>query len=120
MNAPSAPLYHLALPTDWSAAFASGEYRTSTRGMTLDDVGFIHCSRRPQLEGTANRFYADVDQLVVLTIDPDRVPAAIVEEPPEDGSDELFPHIYGPLPIDAVTITTFWIRDGERWSLDAL
>lgn len=120
MNAPSAPLYHLALPTDWAAAFAGGEYRMSTRGMTLDDVGYIHCSHRHQLEGTANRFYGDVDQLVVLTIDPDLVPAAIVEEPPEPGSAELFPHIYGPLPIGAVTLTKFWIRDGARWSLDAL
>ena len=120
MDAPSAPLYHLALPTDWSAAFAEGEYRISTRGMTLDEVGFIHCSHRNQLEGTANRFYGDVDQLVVLTIDPDRVPAEIIEEPPENGSDELFPHIYGPLPIAAVTLTRFWIRDGAHWSLDAL
>lgn len=120
MNVPAAPLYHLALPTDWSHAFAEGEYRMSTRGMTLDEVGFIHCSHRDQLERTADLFYGDLDQLVLLTIDPDRVPAEIVEEPPEPGSDQSFPHIYGPLPIEAVTLTRFWIRRGAGWSLDNL
>lgn len=120
MNVPDAPVYHLALPQDWAAAFADGEYRMSTRGMTLDDVGFIHCSRRDQLERTAHLFYGDLDQLVLLTIDPGRVPADIVHEPPEPGGDDLFPHIYGPLPVEAVTITHFWLRNDDTWSLDDL
>jgi glutathione S-transferase len=119
-NVPRAPIFHLALPVDWSAAFADGVYRTSTRGLTLDDVGFIHCSRLDQVEGTANAFYADLDQLVLLTIDPDRVAAEIVHEPPEPASDERFPHLYGPLPVEAVNLARFWIRDGARWSLDDL
>ena len=64
------PIHHLALPDDWAAAFATGEYRMSTRGVTLEEEGFIHCSTRDQVEATANRFYGDVAQLVVLTIDP--------------------------------------------------
>jgi glutathione S-transferase len=110
------PIYHLALPTDWAGAFESGEYRISTRGMTLDDVGYIHCSTRAQVEPVANRFYADVDELVVLMIDPVLVPADIRWEPPAPGIDELFPHIYGPLPIAAVNSTNFWTRAGT-WSL---
>jgi uncharacterized protein (DUF952 family) len=117
---PSPPIFHLAMPTDWSAAFADGAYRMSTRGMTLDEVGFIHCSRGDQIEGTANRFYGDVDQLVLLTIDPDRVSATIVEEPPEPGSELRFPHLYGPLPIEAVNLARFWIRGPGGWSLDDL
>ena len=54
----------------------------STRGLTIDDVGFIHCSTRDQVESTANRFYADVDQLVVLTIDQPAVGSPIRFEPP--------------------------------------
>lgn len=105
------PIFHLAIPDDWVSAFASGEYRMSTRGMTLDEVGFIHCSTREQMVDTANRFYGDLDQLVVLTIDPGLVPSPIVLEPPAPGVDALFPHIYGPLPIAAVNQATTWIRN---------
>jgi glutathione S-transferase len=112
------PIFHLALPDYWAAAFADGEYRMSTRGMTLDDVGFIHCSTRDQIEGTANGFYGDLDQLVVLTIDPALVPAPIVHEPPAPGLDTLFPHIYGPLPVPAVTHAVTWLREpGATWTV---
>jgi len=118
------PLFHAAMPEDWAAAFESGEYTTSTRGMTLDEVGFIHLSTRDQVEATANRFYADVDQLVLLTVDQSKVPSEIRWEPPTPGSDELFPHIYGPLPVPAVTAATFWMRtideSGAGWSLGSL
>lgn len=111
------PIYHLALPADWADAFATGEYRMSTRGMALDEVGFIHCSTHDQVEDTANRFYADLDELVLLTIDPVLVPDEIRWEPPAPGSDELFPHIFGPLPIAAVNSTRFWIRTTAHWRL---
>ena len=112
------PIHHLALPDDWAAAFATGEYAMSTRGVTLEQEGFIHCSTRDQVEATANRFYGDVEQLVVLTIDPRAVPSPIRFEPPVPGSDVLFPHIYGPLPIAAVRDATFWIRGADGWNLD--
>ena len=105
------PIFHLALPDDWVAAFTDGRYLISTRGMTLDEVGFIHCSRRDQMEDTANRFYADVEQLVVLTIDPAVVPSPIIHEPPAPGVDMLFPHIYGPLHPSAVVQERRAMRD---------
>jgi len=111
------PIFHLAIPDDWARAFATGEYTMSTRGMTLDEVGFIHCSTREQLEDTANRFYGDVEQLVVLTIDPMLVRAPIVWGPPEAGRDVLFPHIYGPLPVPAVNHAAVWLRSSVApWS----
>jgi uncharacterized protein (DUF952 family) len=112
-----APIFHIALPDDWAAAFTFGEYAMSTRGMSLDEVGFIHCSTRAQIEATANRFYADLSELVLLTIDALMVPADIVWEPPAPGVDELFPHIYGTLPIAAVNIHQFWMRKGDAWEL---
>jgi len=111
-------IHHLALPDDWAATFDTGEYRMSTRGVTLEEEGFIHCSTRAQIEATANRFYADVDQLVVLTIDQGAVPSPIRFEPPSPGSADLFPHIYGPLPVSAVVDATFWIRGATGWTLD--
>jgi uncharacterized protein (DUF952 family) len=118
------PIYHAALPQDWAAAFESGQYTISTRWRTLADEGFIHTSTLAQVEGVANRFYADVDELVLLTIDQSRVGAEIKWESPAPGIDELFPHIYGPLPIVAVVATAFWTRtidgEGAGWSLDRL
>ena len=111
------PIFHIALPDDWAGAFASGEYCVSTRGMSLADVGFIHCSTDEQIEKTANRFYGDLTELVLLTIDPVAVPADILWEPPTPGFDELFPHIYGPLPISAVNMHRFWTREGQDWQL---
>ena len=111
------PILHIAMPEDWAGAFTFGEYRVSTRGMSLDEVGFIHCSTIDQVEDTANRFYGDVTELVLLTIDPLVVPSPIRWEPPSPGAPELFPHIYGPLPIAAVNLSTFWMRTGEEWQL---
>lgn len=120
----SDPIFHLALPDDWARAFVSGQYEMSTRGRTLAEEGFIHASTWEQVEPTANRFYADVDQLVLLTIDMTRLDAEVRWEPPTPGVDELFPHIYGPLPISAVTANRYWLRSidacGAGWSLDDL
>ena len=113
------PIFHLAMPDDWAAAFAGGEYTMSTRGVTLEQEGFIHCSTREQMQDTANRFYGDLDQLVVLTIDPLLVPSPIVFEPPAPDVDVLFPHIYGPLPIAAVNLASAWVRSPDTpWTLD--
>ncbi|CAN5525557.1 DUF952 domain-containing protein [soil metagenome] len=111
----SGPIYHAALPDDWSAARRCGEYRMSTRGVTLEHEGFIHCSHRHQVEGVARRFYSDVAELVLLTIDPARLPVPVVEEPPTDGIDELFPHVYGPIPVDAVESAERWRPDGDGY-----
>lgn len=114
------PIFHLAVPDDWAAAFTTGEYRMSTRDVTLEQEGFIHCSTREQMQDTANRFYADLDQLVVLTIDPHLVPSPIRWEPPAPDAVIMFPHIYGPLPIAAVNLASPWLRlAGTAWSIDA-
>ena len=97
----SADLYHIALADDWARAESTGEYAVSTRGRSLADDGFIHCSFAEQVAATADRFYADVDDAVVLRIDPDRLVSRVVVED-LDGTGEQFPHVYGPIPVDAV------------------
>jgi uncharacterized protein (DUF952 family) len=62
---------------------------------SLEEEGFIHCSFADQVADTARRFYAGRDDVLLLTIDPDSVPSEVKVE----GG---FPHIYGPLPRDAV------------------
>ena len=94
-------LYHLALRPDWEAALAAGRYEVSTRGRTLAEEGFIHCSLRHQVRGVADAFYADVDDLMLLVIDADRLDVPVRYEPPEPGA-EAYPHVYGALPVHAV------------------
>jgi glutathione S-transferase len=111
-----ATLFHIALPDEWEAAKAGGSYDRSTRGRSLAEEGFIHCSYRHQVEATANRFYADVAELVVLTLDGDRIGSPIVEEAAVEAG-ELFPHVYGPIPVEAVVAATPLARDANGWCL---
>lgn len=96
------PIYHLALRDEWDDAVASGAYRRSTLGRSLDDEGFIHCSFAEQVQLIADLVYRGRDDVVLLEIDPDRVSAEIRVEQ-VGGAPQAFPHIYGPLPADAVT-----------------
>ena len=43
-------IYHVAFAGHWTEAQSTGEYRTSTRGARLEDVGFIHASLEGDLQ----------------------------------------------------------------------
>jgi uncharacterized protein (DUF952 family) len=103
-------LLHVTERLTWAGAERVGEYRMSTRGVTLAAEGFIHCSLRHQLRGVAELLYADAEDLVVLVIDSDKVGAPVRFEAPAPGADE-YPHIYGPLPAAAVTDVIAVTRD---------
>jgi uncharacterized protein (DUF952 family) len=103
-------LFHITERTTWEAAQPAREYRTSTRGVSLEEQGFIHCSLRHQLRGVAEFIYSDAYDLVVLVIDSDRLTVPVRYEAPEPGA-ERYPHIYGPLPIEAVTAVLSVARD---------
>ena len=95
-------LVHLALAAEWDEAVErGGPYLRSTIGRSLDEVGFIHCSFADQVEATRERFYAGRHDVVALTVDPARVDVPIRVEDLA-GTDEAFPHVYGPLELDAV------------------
>ena len=98
-------IYHLALASDWAQAQILGEYAVSTRGRTLAEEGFIHASRAHQWPGVRARFYADVTEpLVLLEIDPALITAEVRDEH-VPGTDETFPHVYGPIDLRAVVDT---------------
>ncbi len=95
-------LHHIALLADWDAARHRGRYEVSTLGRSLAEVGFIHACQPAQVAGVLDRFYAGVEEpLVLLVVDPDRVGSEVREEAVA-GTDERFPHIYGPVPVEAV------------------
>lgn len=81
---------------------AAGEYRISTLGADLDEVGFVHCSFAGQVAAVAAAFYAEVTEaLVLLEIDPTRLAAPVRVEPVR-GARKGFPHVYGVLQPSAV------------------
>jgi uncharacterized protein (DUF952 family) len=88
-------IYHITHGEQWEAAKQVKSYR----GDTLDTEGFIHCSTLPQVTRSANKFFAGKTGLLLLSIDSDKVQAEIKYEA---AAGELFPHIYGPLNVDAV------------------
>lgn len=95
-------IFHLALEDAWSEAQAAGTYTVSTLGLDLSEVGFIHCSQPPQVDAVHAKYYGAVTQPVIrLTIDTDLLtsPWQLDDVP---GEALPFPHIYGPLNVDAV------------------
>ncbi|MBZ0319835.1 MAG: DUF952 domain-containing protein [Anaerolineae bacterium] len=101
-------ILHITSRERWQAAQAAGEYRDPS----LEKEGFIHASTPQQVVRTGNRFYQGQSDLVLLCIDTDQLTARWVFEDashPEPVVDETipnrpeqFPHIYGPLNVDAV------------------
>ena len=64
--------------------------------------GFIHCSLPTQVTHVADWFYRDVPDLVLLCIDPSRLTSELRWEPSADAFAGDFPHVYGPIALDAV------------------
>jgi uncharacterized protein (DUF952 family) len=95
---------HLASNEVWLAAVKEGLYYADS----LSTEDFIHCSKPSQIVGVANTFYHGQRGLVLLVIDPSKLEAVLKWEPPAEPEPtharegELFPHIYGPLNLDAV------------------
>lgn len=104
---PAPLIWHITELSAWQEGVRQGSYTRSTRDRDLDEVGFLHASLPEQISQVAKRVYPDrPDDLVILEIDVARVEAAGVRvefELDEDGSGtEAYPHVHGPLPIDAV------------------
>ncbi len=97
-------IYHIAAAADWERAVRDGQYTMSTRGLTLAEQGFIHASTAGQVALVANAFYQGEPDLLLLVIDTDLVgPQIRYEHVP--GQASPYPHIYGPLNLDAVVET---------------
>ena len=97
-------IFHIATAADWRATLATGTYTTSTVGRSLEDEGFIHASRREQVQGVFDRYYRGLgEHLVLLTIDPARLESEVRIEPV---GDDAYPHVHGPINRSAVVDVT--------------
>ncbi|MCE7933709.1 MAG: GNAT family N-acetyltransferase [Chlorobi bacterium CHB2] len=103
-------MYHITTAVAWEAAVAAGEYTAPS----LQTEGFIHCSLSRQMERSLNKFYGEIPEVLVLRIDPSKLPHRLVYE---SADNDRFPHIYGTIPIDAVVekIPLKKSEDGYQW-----
>ncbi len=100
-------LYHITTGQQLSEAKQTGEYHPPS----LTAEGFVHLSQRHQVLVVANLFYRNAADLVCLMIDTDKLRAPLKFESAAhpDGNahaeiplNEQFPHLYGPLNMDAI------------------
>jgi uncharacterized protein (DUF952 family) len=112
------PIYHITSRAAWGAAKKIGAYTAPS----LAGEGFIHCSQAGQIERVANAFYAGQKELFVLVIDPAKITSPLKWEDPSHPmpnapidipSAEKFPHIHGPLNLEAVIRTIVWAPDAN-------
>jgi uncharacterized protein (DUF952 family) len=117
-------IFHITHRKDWQAAQAKGEYTADS----LQLEGFIHCSTLAQILPVAEKFYKGQGGLVLLMIEPTLLSSTLKWEAPSGGTPppsvpigDQFPHIYGPINLDAVVNVFDFIRDSNGgWSLPSL
>lgn len=90
-------IYHIVPETEWNEAKQKGVYTPES----IAAEGFIHCSLKHQVTGSANLFFKGQTNLLLLQIEVARLKAKLVYEN-TTGDTELFPHLYGSLHPEAV------------------
>lgn len=91
-------IYHICSREAWREATKLKIYRPES----VVKEGFIHCSKFEQVLRVASYFYHGQKDLVLLVINPEKLNAKLLWEPGSDKPDELFPHIYGSINLDAI------------------
>lgn len=93
----TARIYKICSQAEWNAALAAGEYTGSA-----DDVrdGFIHFSLAHQVAATVAKYFAGRTDLMLIEVDATQLGSALKFEASRGG--DLFPHLYGALPLHAV------------------
>ncbi len=87
-------IYKIAPGDLWRAAEARGVFE----GAPIDLAdGFIHLSAADQVRETARRYFAGLDDLVLVAVDADRLGPALKWEISRGGA--LFPHLFAPLSL---------------------
>lgn len=90
-------IYKIVPRQMWNEAQTKGVFD----GAPVDQAdGFIHFSTAAQVRETARKHFADQHDLLLVTVDGQKLGPALIYEPSRGG--DLFPHLYGPLPLSAV------------------
>lgn len=110
------PILHITPHAVWEQAQQGGIYR----GDTLDAEGFIHFSTPAQVVTVANARFRGHPGLLLLVVDPALLKAELRYEAPFETSSaseatEKFPHLYGPLNLEAVVRALPFDPNDEGW-----
>ena len=95
-------IYHVCRKAEWEQALQKGFYDTGS----LATEGFIHNSTLQQVAGVLQRYYKNETGLVLLHIDETLLTSSIRYEL-APSVNELFPHIFGPINLEAVIKTEY-------------
>ena len=90
-------IYHVTTPAECKTAQEKGVYEAAS----LKAEGFIHCSEEHQVAGVLERYFSGQENLLKLIIDTTKLTSRYVQEWSPSIHD-TFPHIYGPINLDAV------------------
>ncbi len=93
-------IYHVTTKQDWEIAIAKNVYEHDS----LAKENFIHACSLQQLPGVLDRYYQNKTELLLLHIDESKLRSLLKYEHSPSVNDS-FPHVYGPINIDAVTET---------------
>lgn len=93
-----ATIYKICPASLWREAEREGVFRGSA--VDLRD-GFIHFSSADQVVETAKKHFAGMDDLLLVSVDTDRLGSALKWEPSRGGA--LFPHLYDGLALSTVS-----------------
>ncbi len=91
-----ASVHHLVRSIEWNDAVT-----TAYSPLSLIEEGYIHFSTSEQVPETSQRYYKGVPDLLLVTVDVTRLTAELRWE--DLAGHGEFPHLYGPLNLDAVT-----------------
>ena len=96
-QSPQNTLYKVLSADAWQQAELDGMFRGV--GIDLED-GFIHLSARDQVKEMVAKYFANQDDLVLVSLDGDRLGDSLRWEASPNGV--LFPHVHGDIPLQAV------------------
>jgi uncharacterized protein (DUF952 family) len=91
-------IYHVVPKSKWDTALQQEYYEADS----LTGEGFIHMSTKDQVAGVLHRYYKGQKDLLLLHIDETKLTAELKYEL-APSVNELFPHLFGRLNLDAVT-----------------
>src|SRR5437879_8491423 len=104
LTPPDGVIFHITTRAAWE--------RSMTHYTPEGYEDFIHASTREQIDKVARVFFKGQKDLVLLHIDPALLEPELRWEPGLPALDPLFPHIYGPLNVTAVTKVTAFSAPG--------
>lgn len=110
-------VFKILTKEEWSDASKLGYVKTNID----ENDGFIHFSTSKQLAKTLHLYFDNIDEVVLLQINEEKIQANLVyEEPDSNNRGGKFPHLYGKLSIEDILNTWNIKRNAFELPLEVL